>query len=170
MATALLWMCRRGQSFFLGSEKPAVLRRTIHTSVWWDFNSSEVPEGADPSSIPGNITAALAKLNYGAPLTFSAYGDWCYHRFFAENLEALSKRGIKVKYVNSFRRSPYLPRTSTSIPPALVFLSFVCSIFFSLIGDSTSSPSSPSSFSSVSIIQWMSCFHFCSLILTWGCR
>lgn len=102
MAAALLRKCWGAQTSFI-SEMSYVVRHTVHTSVWWDFNSVPVPEGWDYSSIAGIVTDALAKLSYSPPVTFSAYGCICLLE--DEEIHALSSTGIKL--INAFTDGKY---------------------------------------------------------------
>lgn len=74
MVAALHRISRGGRRFFY-PKNLAVVRRALHTPVWWDMDSCNVPKGCDASAITGNITRALANLSYDAPVTISAYGN-----------------------------------------------------------------------------------------------
>ncbi|CAH8389638.1 unnamed protein product [Eruca vesicaria subsp. sativa] len=45
------------------------------TSVWWDIENCEVPKGWDAHAIAQNVSSALLNMNYGGPVSISAYGD-----------------------------------------------------------------------------------------------
>ncbi|XP_048617982.1 uncharacterized protein LOC106410565 isoform X5 [Brassica napus] len=67
------------------------------TSVWWDIENCEVPKGWDAHSIAQNVSSALLNMNYGGPVSISAYGD--------TNLipkpvqQALSSTGVGLNHV-----------------------------------------------------------------------
>ncbi|XP_013736953.1 uncharacterized protein LOC106439942 isoform X1 [Brassica napus] len=67
------------------------------TSVWWDIENCEVPKGWDAHAIAQNVSSALLKMNYGGPVSISAYGD--------TNLipkpvqQALSSTGVGLNHV-----------------------------------------------------------------------
>lgn len=109
MAAAWLRRSRGAQSFFF-SAKPAVLWRSVHTSVWWDIDDCRVTKGCDPYSMAGNIRDAIAKLNFKGRVTFTAYGD--KRRLDPNVKQALSDTRIKFKHV------PYA-RTCISIYASL---------------------------------------------------
>ncbi|CAN6912619.1 unnamed protein product [Brassica oleracea] len=67
------------------------------TSVWWDIENCEVPKGWDAHAIAQNVSSALLNMNYGGPVSISAYGD--------TNLipkpvqQALSSTGVGLNHV-----------------------------------------------------------------------
>ncbi|KAJ7973213.1 Meiosis arrest female protein 1 [Quillaja saponaria] len=67
------------------------------TSVWWDIENCHVPKGCDPHAIAQNISSALARMNYGGPVSISAYGDTT--RITSSVQQALSSTGIALNHV-----------------------------------------------------------------------
>ncbi|XP_010546431.1 PREDICTED: meiosis arrest female protein 1 [Tarenaya hassleriana] len=75
---------------------------TAKTSVWWDIENCEVPNGWDAYGIAQNISLALAKMNYSGSLY--AYGDT--NRIPSSVQQALSSTGIALNHVPSGDFSP----------------------------------------------------------------
>ncbi|KAJ7977736.1 Meiosis arrest female protein 1 [Quillaja saponaria] len=67
------------------------------TSVWWDIENCQVPNGCDPHGIAQNISSALAKMNYGGRISIYAYGDTL--RIPSSIQHALSSTGISLHHV-----------------------------------------------------------------------
>ncbi|TKY61663.1 Meiosis arrest female protein 1 [Spatholobus suberectus] len=66
-------------------------------SVWWDIENCRVPKGHDAHSIAQNITSALVNINYGGPVSISAYGDT--NRIPPPVQYALSSTGVSLNHV-----------------------------------------------------------------------
>ncbi|GAA0154528.1 RNA metabolism protein [Lithospermum erythrorhizon] len=66
-------------------------------SVWWDIENCQVPKGCEPHSIAQNISSALVKINYGGPVSISAYGDTT--RISNTIQQALNSTGIALNHV-----------------------------------------------------------------------
>ncbi|KAM3248343.1 hypothetical protein P3L10_010112 [Capsicum annuum] len=47
----------------------------VWISVWWDIENYQVPSESDPHAIAQNISSMLTNMNYGVPVSISAYGD-----------------------------------------------------------------------------------------------
>lgn len=127
MAAALLGKCGGWQSFFL-AESPGVIRRSIRTGVWWDINECKVPKGCDPFSITGNIAEALGKLNYAAPLTFSAYGNTYLIPLNVQH--ALLDSGVKLIHIPHGQSTLLFPSLPLSYFPLLI--QELCDLFIIL--------------------------------------
>ncbi|CAD5326523.1 unnamed protein product [Arabidopsis thaliana] len=67
------------------------------TSVWWDIENCQVPNGLDAHGIAQNITSALQKMNYCGPVSISAYGDT--NRIPLTIQHALNSTGIALNHV-----------------------------------------------------------------------
>ncbi|KAJ7973135.1 Meiosis arrest female protein 1 [Quillaja saponaria] len=70
---------------------------TAQTSVWWDIENCQVPNGCDPHGIAQNISSALAKMNYCGRVSIYAYGDTL--RIPSSIQHALSSTGISLHHV-----------------------------------------------------------------------
>ncbi|KAL0890489.1 hypothetical protein Bca101_014472 [Brassica carinata] len=67
------------------------------TSVWWDIENCEVPKGWDAHAIAQNVSSALLKMNYGGPVSISAYGDTNLIPHAVQ--QALSSTGVGLNHV-----------------------------------------------------------------------
>uniref|UniRef100_A0A1J3E0S9 C2H2-type domain-containing protein n=1 Tax=Noccaea caerulescens TaxID=107243 RepID=A0A1J3E0S9_NOCCA len=69
---------------------------TSETFVWWDMDTSPVPNGYDPKRLAPRIDTALKELGYNGPLTIIGVGnlEGVPHDF----LEALSSTGVVIKH------------------------------------------------------------------------
>ncbi|KAF8089558.1 hypothetical protein N665_0502s0024 [Sinapis alba] len=69
------------------------------TSVWWDIENCEVPKGWDAHAIAQNVSSALLNMNYGGPVSISAYGDTNLIPHAVQ--QALSSTGVGLNHVPS---------------------------------------------------------------------
>ncbi|XP_010546188.1 PREDICTED: uncharacterized protein LOC104818337 isoform X3 [Tarenaya hassleriana] len=69
------------------------------TSVWWDIENCQVPNGWDAHGIAQSISSALVKMNYSGPVSISAYGDT--NRIPSSVQQALSSTGVALNHVPS---------------------------------------------------------------------
>ncbi|XP_013597157.1 PREDICTED: zinc finger RNA-binding protein isoform X1 [Brassica oleracea var. oleracea] len=67
------------------------------TSVWWDIENCEVPKGWDAHAIAQNVSSALLNMNYGGPVSISAYGDTNLIPHAVQ--QALSSTGVGLNHV-----------------------------------------------------------------------
>lgn len=65
-------------------------------SVWWDYESCQVPKSADGGLILNNIIVALMNLSLSGPIEFFAYGD--ANMIPDSVLEAINMTGITMIY------------------------------------------------------------------------
>ncbi|KFK27887.1 hypothetical protein AALP_AA8G442400 [Arabis alpina] len=71
--------------------------QTAKTSVWWDIENCEVPRGWDAHAIAQNVSSALLKMNYGGPVSITAYGDTNLIPHVVQ--QALSSTGVGLNHV-----------------------------------------------------------------------
>ena len=74
------------------------------TSVWWDIENCEVPKGWDAHAIAQNVSSALLNMNYGGPVSISAYGDTNLIPHAVQ--QALSSTGVGLNHVPAGFTSP----------------------------------------------------------------
>jgi len=94
------------------------------TSVWWDIENCQVPNGLDAHGIAQNITSALQKMNYCGPVSISAYGDT--NRIPLTIQHALNSTGIALNHVPAGN----FPLLKLSL--LLSFCIFICLVRFQL--------------------------------------
>ncbi|KAF3487303.1 hypothetical protein F2Q69_00056559 [Brassica cretica] len=75
------------------------------TSVWWDIENCEVPKGWDAHAIAQNVSSALLNMNYGGPVSISAYGDTNLIPHAVQ--QALSSTGVGLNHVPAGFTSPH---------------------------------------------------------------
>ncbi|KAF3595824.1 hypothetical protein DY000_02026302 [Brassica cretica] len=87
------------------------------TSVWWDIENCEVPKGWDAHAIAQNVSSALLNMNYGGPVSISAYGDTNLIPHAVQ--QALSSTGVGLNHVPAAAKNVWLWTSLASGGPPL---------------------------------------------------